>query len=69
MRLCSYPARLGHCGPLYGIFPDVSQVLPVIEIDLNGSLYESVGLARTVIGPVCLLSYRAVPPGVQETAI
>ncbi|CAE6851977.1 hypothetical protein R75465_07213 [Paraburkholderia aspalathi] len=66
MRLCSYPARLGHCGPLYGIFPDVSQVLPVIEIDLDGSLFESVGLARTVIGPVCLLSYRAVPPAFRK---
>lgn len=51
-------------------FPQrLSQALPVIDIDLNGSLFESAGLARTVIGPVCLLSYRAVPPGVQETAI
>lgn len=66
MRLCSYPARLGHCGPLYGIFPDVSQVLPVIEIDLNGSLYESVGLARTVIGPVCLCPIGLCPPAFRK---
>jgi len=69
MRLSGYPVRLGHCEPLYGIFPNVSQVRPLIDIDLEGSLFGPVGLARTMVGPVCLLSYRAVPPGVQETAI
>jgi hypothetical protein len=68
-RLSRYPVRLGHCEPLYGIFPNVSQVRPLIDIDLEGSLFGPAGLARTMVGPVCLLSYRAVPPGVQETAI
>lgn len=69
MRLSHYPSRLCHSEPFHGIYPKASQALPAIEIDLDGSLFGSVGLARTVIGPAYLLSYRAVPPGVQETAI
>ncbi|WP_148662298.1 hypothetical protein [Paraburkholderia phytofirmans] len=39
-----------------GFSPNISQALPVIEIDLDGSLFGSAGLARTVIGPARLLS-------------